>query len=208
MSVPTAAGTMRAASAAADPPLDPPAVRSSAHGLPTWSVVPPAANSCVWLWPASTMPWPRRRRHTALSAAATLPSSMRLEAVSPRPAHGEEVLERERDPAHQRGGVAFDGQSRIGGPRQLGAELGIQARPRVDGPGRSVEGRLAAVARGDPCLARLEQLDGRQGAGAQECGGLEEAEVGGVAHGSGRYRQPGEPPSASSVRVDQPETRA
>jgi hypothetical protein len=56
VSVPMAAGTMRAASAAADPPLDPPAIRSSAHGLPTWSVVPPAANSWVWVWPTRTTP--------------------------------------------------------------------------------------------------------------------------------------------------------
>ena len=45
VSVPVAAGTIRAASAAAEPPLEPPADRSSAHGLPTWSVVPPTANS-------------------------------------------------------------------------------------------------------------------------------------------------------------------
>ena len=35
VSVPVVTGTIRAASAAADPPLDPPAERSSAHGLPT-----------------------------------------------------------------------------------------------------------------------------------------------------------------------------
>ena len=35
VSVPVAAGTIRAASAAAEPPLDPPAERSSAQGLPT-----------------------------------------------------------------------------------------------------------------------------------------------------------------------------
>ncbi len=35
VSVPVAPGTMRAASAAAEPPLEPPEVRSSAHGLPT-----------------------------------------------------------------------------------------------------------------------------------------------------------------------------
>src|SRR4051794_37733020 len=51
-----AAGTTPAASAAPEPPLEPPAVRSTAHGLPTWSVVPPAANSCVWVWPTSTIP--------------------------------------------------------------------------------------------------------------------------------------------------------
>ncbi len=48
VSVPVAAGTMRAASAAPEPPLEPPAVRSRSHGLPTWSVVPPEANSWVW----------------------------------------------------------------------------------------------------------------------------------------------------------------
>ena len=47
VSVPRVAGTMPAASAAADPPLDPPTDRSTACGFPTWSVVPPAANSCV-----------------------------------------------------------------------------------------------------------------------------------------------------------------
>ena len=47
VSVPVAAGVMRAASAAAEPPLEPPGERSRSHGLPTWSVVPPAANSCV-----------------------------------------------------------------------------------------------------------------------------------------------------------------
>ena len=35
VSVPSAAGTIRAASAAAEPPLEPPAERSGAHGLPT-----------------------------------------------------------------------------------------------------------------------------------------------------------------------------
>ena len=35
VSVPVAAGVVREASAAAEPPLDPPADRSSAHGLPT-----------------------------------------------------------------------------------------------------------------------------------------------------------------------------
>src|SRR5207302_5575705 len=44
VSVPVAAGVVLDASAAAEPPLDPPAERSSAHGFPTWSVVPPAAN--------------------------------------------------------------------------------------------------------------------------------------------------------------------
>jgi hypothetical protein len=56
VSEPSAAGVMRAASAAALPPLEPPTMRSGACGLPTWSVVPPAANSCVWVWPSRTIP--------------------------------------------------------------------------------------------------------------------------------------------------------
>ena len=47
VSVPVAAGVVHDASAAAEPPLEPPAERARFHGLPTWSVVPPAANSCV-----------------------------------------------------------------------------------------------------------------------------------------------------------------
>ena len=86
VSEPSAAGTMRAASAAAEPPLEPPATRSSAHGLPTWSVVPPAANSCVWVWPTATMPCARSRAQAALSAAlGAASSSTRLEAVTGTP---------------------------------------------------------------------------------------------------------------------------
>ncbi len=91
--------------------------------------------------------------------AALEHAARRRQAETP---DGEEVLEREGDPARQRRGIALGGQARVGCPRQLGGELGVQARPRVDGAGRAVEGRRAAVARGDPRLAGLEQLDGRQ----------------------------------------------
>jgi hypothetical protein len=86
VSVPVVAGTIRAASAAAEPPLDPPAERSSAQGLPTWSVVPPNANSCVCVWPTSTMLAARSRAHATQSSSATLASSMRLDAVTGSPA--------------------------------------------------------------------------------------------------------------------------
>ena len=85
VSVPVAAGVMRAASAAAEPPLDPPAVRSSAHGLPTWSVVPPTANSWVWVWPSSTMPAAFRFAQTSLSRSGTSSNTL-LEAASGLPA--------------------------------------------------------------------------------------------------------------------------
>ena len=86
VSLPSAAGVIRAASAAALPPLEPPAIRRSECGLPTWSVVPPAANSCVCACPSRTMPSLRSRAHTVLSPPATLPSSTRLDAVSGRSA--------------------------------------------------------------------------------------------------------------------------
>ena len=76
---------MRAATAAAEPPLEPPARRASRQGLPTWSVVAPAPNSCVWVWPISTTPASRRRAQTVLFVEATLPASTRLDAVSGRP---------------------------------------------------------------------------------------------------------------------------
>ncbi len=85
VSVPVASGTSSPASAAADPPLDPPGVRSSDHGLPTWSVDPPAAHSCVCRCPTSTAPVARRRAHTSESASGAR-STARLEAVSGRPA--------------------------------------------------------------------------------------------------------------------------
>ena len=81
-----AAGVIRAASAAALPPLEPPATRSSAHGLPTWSVVPPAANSWVWVCPSSTIPRSRKRVQATASWSHTCSSSTRLEAVSGTPA--------------------------------------------------------------------------------------------------------------------------
>ena len=85
VSVPVAAGTMRAASAAPEPPLEPPAERSSPHGLPTWSVVPPTANSCVCRCPSSTMPAAARRAQTSQSTAG-VSARTRLDAVSGLPA--------------------------------------------------------------------------------------------------------------------------
>jgi hypothetical protein len=85
VSVPVAAGTIRAASAAAEPPLEPPAVRSSAHGFPTWSVIPPAANSWVCRCPSSTIPARSSEAQTSLERSGTS-SRTRLDAVSGFPA--------------------------------------------------------------------------------------------------------------------------
>ena len=103
VSVPVAAGVMPAASAAAEPPLEPPGERSSAHGLPTWSVVPPTANSCVWTCPSSTMPAAASRAQRSLSRAGTS-SSSRLDAVSGFPATANRSFRPTGTP--QRGGAS------------------------------------------------------------------------------------------------------
>ncbi|TML74122.1 MAG: hypothetical protein E6G13_01475 [Actinobacteria bacterium] len=58
-SVPSAASATPAASAAAEPPLDPPAIRPGAIGFGTvpkcgFSDVTPYANSCRFVFPTST----------------------------------------------------------------------------------------------------------------------------------------------------------
>ena len=66
-SLPCASGTMPAATAAAEPPLEPPGVRSRSHGLrvgPVWrgSVVGRIPNSGRFVIPTITKPASRRRR--------------------------------------------------------------------------------------------------------------------------------------------------
>src|SRR4029079_13274812 len=85
VSVPVAAGVIRAASAAAHPPLDPPGDLLRSHGLPTWSVVPPTANSCVCRWPSSTMPAADSWAQASQSCAGTS-SKNPLDAVTGLPA--------------------------------------------------------------------------------------------------------------------------
>ena len=85
VSVPVAAGVIRAASAAAEPPLDPPGDLLRSHGLPTWSVVPPTANSCVCRWPSSTMPASDSRAQASQSCVGTS-SKNPLDAVTGLPA--------------------------------------------------------------------------------------------------------------------------
>src|SRR5437763_5668076 len=66
VSEPRAAGTMRAATAAAEPPDDPPATRVTSHGLRVTpkaecSVEEPIANSSRFAFPTTTKPRSRRR---------------------------------------------------------------------------------------------------------------------------------------------------
>ncbi len=82
VSVATAAGTSPAATAAADPPLDPPGTKSRLHGLRVpvpsgcW-VVMPQPNSWDLVRPTMTAPARRSLRTIPASVAATAPARAR-----------------------------------------------------------------------------------------------------------------------------------
>src|SRR5262245_19777293 len=77
VSVPVAPEHRNAATAAPEPPLEPPGERSSAHGFRVGPyhglfVVEPAANSCVLHLPMSTAPASLSRRTVSASFVGTL----------------------------------------------------------------------------------------------------------------------------------------
>ena len=80
VSLATASGTMPAATAAAEPPLDPPAMRSRSHGLRVdprsafWVVIP-QPNSWERVVPTTTAPARRSAATMAASAVARRPAS-------------------------------------------------------------------------------------------------------------------------------------
>ena len=144
VSVPVASGIMPAASAAAEPPLDPPGVRSSAHGLPTWSVDPPAAHSCVCRWPTSTAPVafePCPDVAVGLGLQVDRPARRRERLAG----HGVEVLQADRHAAQRRRGRARPAARRPLGRRDR--VLLVEPGPRVHGIGAPVEARRAVRAR-------------------------------------------------------------
>src|SRR5437763_15369982 len=86
VSEPSAAGAIRAATAAADPPLEPPGVRSGAHGLRVgpnaeFSVDEPIANSSQLVFPMTTAPAASSRATTVALYGGTNVSSIREDAV-------------------------------------------------------------------------------------------------------------------------------
>src|SRR6188474_1782571 len=86
VSEPRASGTMRAATAAAEPPLEPPGMRSSFHGLRVgpyaeFSVDDPIANSSQFVLPTTTAPAASSRSMTAASYGGTYDSRTRELAV-------------------------------------------------------------------------------------------------------------------------------
>jgi hypothetical protein len=86
-SVPRASGAIRAASAALLPPLEPPAVRSGAHGLRVTpcnglSVTAFQPSSGVVVLPSSTAPWRRSAATTGASCSHGPAGSMVREPLS------------------------------------------------------------------------------------------------------------------------------
>src|SRR5919201_6378140 len=82
VSVPSASGASPLATATAEPPLDPPATRSGAHGLRVGDaaslvVVIPQPNSWVVVLPRRTAPASFSRATATASPAGTRPAQMR-----------------------------------------------------------------------------------------------------------------------------------
>ncbi|CAM5357072.1 hypothetical protein SRIMM317S_01947 [Streptomyces rimosus subsp. rimosus] len=75
-----------AATAAAEPPLEPPGMCSGDQALRVCGVVSPYANSWVWVLPVSTAPAARSRSVTAASASGTWSARTRELAVVGTPA--------------------------------------------------------------------------------------------------------------------------
>src|SRR3954447_13450639 len=90
VSVPMPRGAWYDATAALEPPPDPPGIRSRSHGL--WvgpnaecSVEEPIANSSMLVLPSTTSPAPLSRSTRVASYGGTQPSSSRDPAVVGRP---------------------------------------------------------------------------------------------------------------------------
>src|SRR5215471_19167142 len=86
VSDPSARGAMPAATATADPPLDPPGIRSGAHGLRVgpnaeFSVEDPMANSSQFVLPTTMAPALSRRATAVASKGGTNDSRILDEAV-------------------------------------------------------------------------------------------------------------------------------
>src|SRR6478752_4204617 len=87
-----AAGTIPAATAAPDPPDEPPGVRVTSHGFragphSTDSVMPLAPNSGVLVLPKTTSPASRKRRVTSACSVATSSTSACEPLVVGNPAY-------------------------------------------------------------------------------------------------------------------------
>ena len=147
-----APGTIPAATAAPDPPLEPPVIRAGSHGFPVrphaeTRFVPPAASSCWFVFPTRTGR-PADAAHHGSVLAGDVP------LVGPRASrrlvtgHVEEVLDRDR---HAGGSPGFRPN---GPPRPPPHELekalieGCQASAAAMGPLDQLAGDTCRIAQG------------------------------------------------------------
>ncbi len=91
VSDPSAQGASPAATAAADPPDEPPGTRAGSHGLNVgpyaeFSVDEPIANSSMFVFPSRDSPRPRHRSATVASYTGTYPARIFEPAVVSTPA--------------------------------------------------------------------------------------------------------------------------
>ena len=155
MSVPSAQTASPAATAAAEPPLEPPGTASRSHGLCTgpnaeFSFEEPIANSSQFVLPSehgagAGQPAPRGavvRRHVGLEDPR---AARRADA-----ARGEHVLQRDRDPgdaalrpAGRRMIVSGRGllAREVGGPREERVDTVVDASIRAGAGGRDLGAR-------------------------------------------------------------------
>ena len=175
-SVPSAAAASPAATAAAEPPLDPPHVRAGSHGLrvapkASDSVAAIASSSGTCVLPRTTAPAARRRRTTSASSAAGPPWASEPRAVT--------------WPARSVSSLIAIGTPLSGGapsPRRRSAASARRERLLGEHDAVARDQRVEAL---DPLQVELRQLARRDLAGADQLGLAREAgegEVGGV-HG-------------------------
>ena len=135
-SLPCATGQRPAAVAAAAPPLEPPGVRATSHGLrqspfSSDSVVAMVPNSGVFVLPSTMNPAARSRRTTAASNRGTFVAQAFVEYVVRSPAGLVEILDRDRNAVKGRVGRRRYGRVRGGEctfrvDRDVGVELRIE----------------------------------------------------------------------------------
>ena len=177
-SVPSAAAASPAATAAPDPPLEPPGVRARSHGLcvapnASDSVLGIVASSGTWVLPSSTQPAARSRRTISSSASAGPPWASEPHAVT-WPAMSVSSLIAIGTPFSGGASVAAAGVGRVGrGERLVGEHDPERAQLRVE-PLDPLEVELGQLARGD--LARPDQLGLAREAGEGEVGRIHRAE--------------------------------
>ena len=158
MSVPIASGTASAATAAAEPPEEPPGTRERSQGFRTGpkaelSFEEPIPNSSQLVFPTTTHPAAFSRATQVASSAATNPARIREPAVEGREADVHVVLHgeghsRERHRLSRRDS-AVDLRRRRHGALRGDVEEGAVEGPAAFGAG---ERRLRHVPRGHPPL--------------------------------------------------------